>query len=36
MESILTILLRPKTNTIYEYGWFNGNDWIIVEKGDRS
>ena len=36
MESILAILLRPKTNTIYEYGWFNGNDWVIVEKGDRS
>jgi hypothetical protein len=36
MESILAILLRPKTNTIYEYGWFNGNDWVIIEKGNRS
>ena len=36
MESILAILLRPKTNTNYNYGWFNGNDWVIVEKGDRS
>jgi hypothetical protein len=36
MKSILAILLRPKTNTIYEYGWFDGNDWVIVEKGDHS
>jgi len=36
MESILALLLRPKTNTTYEYGWSNGNNWVIVEKGYRS